>query len=537
MKKIVLIIFAILLPSLIFASNNSEKKQSVAKSKDQLWDYKLPLVEKETTITYYTTLSEIGRQYMKTLDENYMIKEIEKQTGLNIDFVHPPAGDNGEYFNIVLASGDYPDVIKDPFSRYPGGPDGAINDGVLIDMGPYIEKYTPTFMKMVKEYGLEKKIRSDKGTIIKFGTIFMPPFLAGKTGRGLIIRKDLLEKFSLKSPKTLDEFTNVLRVFKQNGIEIPLVISNYRDWMWNDTNIIASAFGTTHKDYYVNDGKVNYGPIEPEYKEYLSYLKMLFEEGLLDPDFMTHQRGDSMKIFQSGKAGVFHAGIWELRKILEIGAGADPDFDIEAVPFFTKDGSPCTLQNTIEHLSGTPVFVSSNAKDPVLIAKYFEYLHQKDTMQLVSWGPGTKESPTYEIVDGKLKFTDFMQNGKNPFKADFPSMRVMYTDANMTVAYDNEMEKQQYDDERVLKVFDGWSDSSGSESKYPLFVTPTVEESKELVNIEADIKTYVEEMFHKFVMGSVSLDDFDDYVKSIKNMGIDRAIELKQAGLNRYLAR
>lgn len=44
-------------------------------------------------------------------------------------------------------------------------------------------------------------------------------------------------------------------------------------------------------------------------------------------------------------------------------------------------------------------------------------------------------------------------------------------------------------------------------------------------------------MFVAFVTGAESLDNFDKYVEQIKKFGIDRAIEIKEAGVERYNAR
>ena len=42
-------------------------------------------------------------------------------------------------------------------------------------------------------------------------------------------------------------------------------------------------------------------------------------------------------------------------------------------------------------------------------------------------------------------------------------------------------------------------------------------------------------MVIKFIHGKDSLDMFDQYVKSVKNMGIDEAIAIKQAQYDRYM--
>ena len=50
----------------------------------------------------------------------------------------------------------------------------------------------------------------------------------------------------------------------------------------------------------------------------------------------------------------------------------------------------------------------------------------------------------------------------------------------------------------------------------------------------ADIKTYVDDMQVKFMIGNESLDNFDAFVKNIEGMGIERAREIQKAALERY---
>ena len=69
-------------------------------------------------------------------------------------------------------------------------------------------------------------------------------------------------------------------------------------------------------------------------------------------------------------------------------------------------------------------------------------------------------------------------------------------------------------------------------------VTPTAEEASEYATIMNDCTTYMKEQATKIIMGEVDLDEgFDVMVATLKGMGIDRATELTQAQLERYLAR
>lgn len=74
--------------------------------------------------------------------------------------------------------------------------------------------------------------------------------------------------------------------------------------------------------------------------------------------------------------------------------------------------------------------------------------------------------------------------------------------------------------------------------KYQIpYLTPSAEESKEFATIMNNINTYTSEMYMQFVVGKKPLSEFDSFVSQIKDYGIDRAIEIKQAALDRYNAR
>jgi putative aldouronate transport system substrate-binding protein len=68
-------------------------------------------------------------------------------------------------------------------------------------------------------------------------------------------------------------------------------------------------------------------------------------------------------------------------------------------------------------------------------------------------------------------------------------------------------------------------------------ITLTVEENRRFSQLMGDINTYRDEMFDKFVMGKETLSNLDTYYATLKRMGIEEAIALQQAGLDRFNAR
>ena len=68
-------------------------------------------------------------------------------------------------------------------------------------------------------------------------------------------------------------------------------------------------------------------------------------------------------------------------------------------------------------------------------------------------------------------------------------------------------------------------------------LTFTTEESDEISLIMTDISTYVSENRINFIYGNRSLEEFEAFRSAIKDMGIDRVLEIYQAAYDRYLAR
>lgn len=50
-----------------------------------------------------------------------------------------------ESFNLLMASGDYPDLIFNVNSYYTSGMDAAIEDDIVVDLAPYLEEYAPNY--------------------------------------------------------------------------------------------------------------------------------------------------------------------------------------------------------------------------------------------------------------------------------------------------------------------------------------------------------------------------------------------------------
>ncbi len=99
------------------------------------------------------------------------------------------------------------------------------------------------------------------------------------------------------------------------------------------------------------------------------------------------------------------------------------------------------------------------------------------------------------------------------------------------------MERQQYYLDEQLQNWEAWITDNNDSDKIPSLVSMNSDESREYSEIMSKVNNYVEEQVYAFIFGEKSFDEYDSFVQQIKNLGIDRACEIKQAAYDRYIAR
>ena len=116
-------------------------------------------------------------------------------------------------------------------------------------------------------------------------------------------------------------------------------------------------------------------------------------------------------------------------------------------------------------------------------------------------------------------------------KALVPSQIPSHYDWTRELAVVNPKDIESYDIWAAPDHLDDWVMPSG--------VSLTSEENTELATYYTDISTYFREAASQFISGVLDVDgaDWDTYMNNLQGMNLERCIEIKQAGLDRYLAR
>jgi putative aldouronate transport system substrate-binding protein len=105
------------------------------------------ITDKPVKLTYWSVMSEYVTASAATLAETELYKELKNRTGVEIEFLHPPVGQDKEQFNLMIASDELPDLIEYKWLEYPGGPEKALEDGVIVELNDLIDKNAPNLKK------------------------------------------------------------------------------------------------------------------------------------------------------------------------------------------------------------------------------------------------------------------------------------------------------------------------------------------------------------------------------------------------------
>lgn len=487
-------------------------------------------------LTYWGLLDPNVAATSADFNEVGAYQQIEEITGTEVEFLHP-SGDVNEQFNLMLSNpSDLPDVIEYGWLNVPRGPDNAIADGTILRLNELIEDYAPNFSNYLDENPeVKKMITTDEGNIYAF------PFLMEdddklKVVKGPMIRQDWLDTLGLEKPETIDEWEEVLTAIRDgdpngNGEadEIPILLQ-LNDMKSNGA--FSSAWGI-NPWFYNDNGTVKFGAIESEFKGFLTTMSDWYDQGLLDPDFnitdpqlkdakMTGERLGSLYAFAGSGIG-YYTGLME---------DINPDFELVAAGHPSlKPGEKAALGYSNDLFRGnTMAAITGNVENPEEIVKWLDFGYSEEGHMLFNFGI---EGETYEMIDGYPTYTDEIMDNPDGLPVTQAMAKYFRAGYSGIMVQDARYIEQYYELDAQREASDIWGSSAEFDMKMPP-ITMTAEENQEYASIMSDLETYFDEMVVRIIMNEESVDVFDEFVATLQDMGLERAIEIQQQALDRY---
>jgi ABC-type glycerol-3-phosphate transport system substrate-binding protein len=456
----------------------------------------------------------------------------------DFDWETTPWADFREKEKIVLASGDYPDIFtnswEDTVKEYGG-------QGMLLELSPYMDlmKYYPAFIEGTPNG--QKLVFTAEGKTYGFldGIVNDADIEGAQSFTSFAYRFDIMKQHGIEIPMTLDAYYAAAMQLKELYPDVyPINISTKGFSIQRGFNGIFH----TYDSYYYNGSEYVYGPVEQGYKEMMIYLNKLYEDELLDPEFIVDDDTRILEKAVSNRTFMFPT-LWagminSWNDQVDRAVYPDMQWGQAFMPTNPDYGTPWkwgsklpgkTLQSRFNTV------ISAKTEYPEICVQMLDYQYSDELIELLDWGV---KGVTYDVgADGKRYFLDLGVEPKDfiqklaeygvatsfgartgivwfpqDFEANIATMRT-------EPWYDHQT--KQFIDDRYWVATDRLG---GKDSIFPNDRAPAIDLTPDEATLRASIftacNTYANEMAIKFITGEVDIEaSWDKYVSDIKNIG------------------
>ena len=468
-------------------------------------------------------------------NDNYVYKTIEEWTGTHVNWIHPAAGsDYDMQINLLVSSGDLPDmIVRSNWKDINGGLPMWEEDGVILDLTELMPEYMPNYMGLIEE-------RDAMNALLVDGKLYYISEIGNASAyRGPLLRGDWLTALGLEVPTTTDELYDVLKAFQTQD---PNGNDQADEWAVSGGAFSTDGnFGLGHLlwpwgityDFMQIDGKVTYGPMEPEFTPAMEYIAKLYAEGMIDPDYSTQDRNMLDGKFMNNQVG-YEYGMQpsKMNNAME-GTG----FEAIGIPNLrTSEDSPAYVfgQEYIAYVNNFCDLVLTTAcEEPEKALRWLDTFFSEEGILLTNFGIEGK-SFVYD-ENGTPVYDPSGAIAENP-ELDETNYRYFYTLMSMSAFPTVQTKEAYYATLHPLsaEAISGWNESADVSRILPN-IALTAEESEEINDKLVDIETYIAVEYDKLVTGQTPISEIPNIQQRLIELGIEDCIAVYQQAYDRYL--
>lgn len=522
-------------------SPSSQEPASVEESAESIPEepfvYELPLFTEEKTFSMWKSLNgELASTCMPNgyLD-NYAYQEAVKLTNVNIDYVTVSSSAAIEQFSIMLATGDYPDMIANLSAMISDSFDSLIEQEILIDLYPYVESNMPVYKGLLDDGGdnLYLETLTDAG---QMGAIYSIQLERDDPIYGLAIRQDWLDQLGLEIPDTYDELTEVATAFKTElGASEPIHYLGLYDFCEGfgvvGYNVNFNPFAKQYQGFYQVDGMVKFGLVEDGYRDYLEVVSDWYAEGLINAEFYTYNQNRNGSEAEAARLGDYCGivGIDPNNLDYYEENAENPAYELSAMAYPTvTEGDAIHLAEYSSYTSPV-ISITTDCLDVEGAVTWLDWWYTDQGSDLANYGV---EGLTMEYDEnGEPQYTElYTQNDGSIISDDeFPQLYFYQVVGCVTIP---DGVKSFYSD-KAKSFPDVWNTNQDADWAMPP-ISLNTEEGELFSATFSDISTLFAEYLPQFVTGERPISEWDSFVLTLYDMGIEDCIACWQGALDRY---
>ena len=538
MKKLVSLVLAL---CLLLMSTAALAEVTVSKAGE------FPITSEPITLTVWI---EGGSD--KDWTDNGWLKEVEEKTNIHAEIISSSSADALEKRNLLLASGDYPDVFLTDWTctfKQSDVMQFGVKEEILVPITDYIDEYG-TELPALFEYNPLFKITSTAPNGEIYGVARFSECYHCSAYPKMYIRQDWLDKLGLKMPTTTEEFREVLKAFvtqdpNGNGEADEIGLTGATTWnTMLEYCLLGWSFQNIKPDFWLyldENGEVAFSASTDAYRDGLRYIKSLYDEGLIDPAAFS-QKDDQLAqtVRQDPKIGGAYV-------CDHVGMGVNSaDYDEYKayqvmLPLEGPSGFRYQPQNANEgEVQGFHGVITDACEYPEAAFRWLDYFLSEDSFVKKGWGKeglGWEVAPegTLDLFGNQAKWIrldvnedtnpdGYKENDAYQFwvgpMADIADRRLAQLPAVDDLYLPENYEQRITIDTVPLMDFI-------NPVRLPATLFVAEEDSDEFNEIKTNLNDFVRKTCVQFIIGERDIEGgWDAYLSELKNFKVDRYVEI-----------
>ena len=392
---------------------------------------------------------------------------------IKIQLVEMPSSGYTSKLTLMLISGKVPDIIY-----FQGGGDTVMGEqGLLVDLLPLVN---------------ESEIFQERMPIHNRKRLENFPYLlrvSQPSSKVPVMRSDWLDELDLDPPETVEEYYHLMKKISESDLDGNGRLDTYGIGTTENTErldfIFDKAFGITSTWILDEEGNYVYSRVTEFEKNKLAFYRKLFEEKILDNEYITTKWDSYEDKFYNGKMGIAMATNGTVVDIYENKMRTINGDNVDLIPFDPPKGVDQGFQAIDVTKEERGYAISAVSEHKEIAFKVLEFMLSDDGMMLDRVG---LEGEQYNIVDGEVVLTPKSKEWYSRFfnTSEWEPPVPLFGDA----AIESEKIVEQYSSEDIN------------------FIIP-----RELATTWDALTTMYKEYSYKIISGEYPISKFDEFVK------------------------
>lgn len=430
-------------------------------------------------------------------------------------------------FNLIVASGDYPDVIGAVDKYYVGGLIKAREDDVIIPLDDYIGDGMPEYWNLVQEdEALRRAVTVDDGSYLAWYSIFDKTIV----NEGYFIRKDWCDKVNMNIPTSIDEMNQFAYAIQSElSLESVLLMGEGLDTLasaWGIGSTTASGSGFA----YHREGDELVADITSQtYQDYIEQLHQWYEDGIVSRNFSeldtSNMSGVMERELANNRTAIANTMVNSMDNLMN----EDPDFELAAMVVTVDGGNIHTGQGERQFDS----CAISTQCDPELIPYILGWMNYWYTEEGAMAGCYGVEGLDYEQdADGTIRYLPNITENALGYPPMLFSRARCFSGACFGLMYQDRTVP--FFTQAQTDSIDTWTSRTDDLCAVPKSLSLNTEESEVVALYATDLATYISEEVPKFVTGDRDFAEWDTFVSTCEGMHVAELLAAYQGAYDRY---